>query len=136
MECIAGEKFINRKVLEFYTLVDEYRTFDLKLNFFDTLDLLTENLTKFCAQINENSIKGDQEIILKTVDLDIFYNSCSILKKLLFDKYVNAKKKSDEKTKESKPNSPNSPPSSPLAKNIELKEKIFYLEVGNFFFYF
>ena len=130
MECIAGEKVINRKVLQFYTLIDEYRSTDLKLNFFDSIDLLVENSAKLCTQLNENAIKSDQEIILNTVNLDRFYNSSSILKKLLFDKFMYAKKKSDDERKESKPNSPNSTSSSPLTNNIELKDKTFYLEVS------
>jgi len=127
MECIGGEKFLNRRMTDFYTLIDEYCTTDLKLNFFDTLDLLVENALMLGDQIHENAV-------LKAINLDAFYNPSSILKKMLFEKFIYAKKQSEEKKKESKPNSPNSPPSSPIAKNVHLKEKFFFLEVMCLFF--
>ena len=127
MECIGGEKFLDQKILDFYALINEYRSKDLRYDFFDSLNTLMDNSEAFCKKLH------GQEIAMKTINLELFHNPALILKKFLFEKYVYAKRQADENKKGSKPNSPSSPPGTPSTRNNDAKEKLFFLEVYLFF---
>ena len=130
IECVNGENIMNSRVLEFYTFLNEYHTLDCRSNFFEAFQLLVDSSSKLCDKIAEASLKSQEKITFDTLNLELFYNPCSILKRVLFEKYMTAKKQLE---KDSKSNSPTSmspiTSMSPTPKNVDMKEKFYLLEV-------
>jgi hypothetical protein len=137
---------IQDDLIELESLIRTYRSEnDLKLNFFQTLNLLIENSLKLTDRIflairrlDESDAEAESSTLaasfIDCVDLNVMYEPYRCLSKLLYEKYSSCKQDFIVKCKQQQQESDSTNQAASKSslvdlKQLELKDKHFYLEV-------
>lgn len=147
LNSFRGVQVLNEKTLNFYELINQFRSKDTKSNFFDMFKVIVSNSSILCdlfqkeyesikladssQALNETSVK--RKTNMDRLNLNIFFNPKRLLKRLLFEKY-NLALKNNQKAASIMRTSPTFKFNSPHI--IEKNENIFFLEVKKKKFFF